>query len=226
MKHQHLIPLANAGLLAFYDFRAEHWRLLRTTTPSSRPSRRSACARPGPRVRIRGPRVTPWASNSLKTPTASGAGSTETPSSKRLSEACVSRTASGPPHEARSSSTDFVATSSEPRTGRDLGQSKDTPSRRRKGLRAHTRQLRVTGCASTSKTLHRSAGTMEPIPNPPAAPLSSTSRHRPGHRGATAIAFAQKRHDDPYWERAAAIPASRRPLSQLTWLDDRMRSFM
>ena len=50
-------------LLMFYDFPAEHWIHLRTTNPSSRPSRRCVTAARSPRVRGRERRESRWRSS-------------------------------------------------------------------------------------------------------------------------------------------------------------------
>ncbi|MFA5683123.1 MAG: serine hydrolase domain-containing protein [Lysobacteraceae bacterium] len=41
-----------------------------------------------------------------------------------------------------------------------------------------------------------------------------------------AAAHAQQWHDHPYWSTAASIPISGRPVPELAWLDEEMRSYM
>jgi transposase-like protein len=54
------------GLLAFYDFPAQHWVHLRTTNPLSRPSPRSGTGRRSPEDPVRGRRGWRWRSSSSR----------------------------------------------------------------------------------------------------------------------------------------------------------------
>jgi transposase-like protein len=69
-------------LLAFYDFPAEHWVHLRTTTRSSRPSPPSGIAPRSPKGPARRPPVSRWPSSSSRPHKPAGARSTH-PSSSR-----------------------------------------------------------------------------------------------------------------------------------------------